>query len=304
MGPIEFAGLIALGALWGASFLLIRIGVPDFGPVALVGVRLAIASAIVLGYSRATSQSLPRVQDWRRWLVVGAINTALPFVLFSVAELRVTASLGSILNATTPFFAAVLGAVWLGQRLARGRVAGLAIGLIGVVLVVGWDTGLSSPADYLAALAGLGGGASYAVGTLLVRRLFPHAGSTTLAAGQQTAAACLMIPLGVDRLARGNAGDGCVVGGSWPRCGDDSHRIPDFFLAAGQIRGAGRAVGDVHHPDLWRCLGCGVPWRGVRADAGGWPADHFVRRRAGQRGAPTRPITRVIRYDQFRCAHA
>jgi drug/metabolite transporter (DMT)-like permease len=197
MGPIEFAGLIALGALWGASFLLIRIGVPDFGPVALVGVRLAIASAIVLGYSRATSQSLPRVQDWRRWLVVGAINTALPFVLFSVAELRVTASLGSILNATTPFFAAVLGAVWLGQRLARGRVAGLAIGLIGVVLVVGWDTGLSSPADYLAALAGLGGGASYAVGTLLVRRLFPHAGSTTLAAGQQTAAACLMIPLGV-----------------------------------------------------------------------------------------------------------
>ena len=196
MGPIEFVALIALGALWGASFLLIRIGVPDFGPIALVGVRLAIASVLVLTYTRATGQSLPRLHDWRRWLVVGAINTALPFVLFSVAELRVTASLGSILNATTPFFAAVLGAVWLGQRLKRGRVAGLVIGLVGVVLVVGWDVGLASGADYLAALAGLGGGASYAVGTLLVRRLFPHEGSTTLAAGQQTAAACLMIPLG------------------------------------------------------------------------------------------------------------
>lgn len=196
MGPVEFAALIVLGALWGASFLLIRVGVPDFGPVALVGVRLAIASSIVLAYARATGYALPRMQDWRRWIVVGAINTALPFVLFSVAELRVTASLGSILNATTPFFAAVLGVAWLGQRLARGRVVGLLVGLLGVVLVVGWDVGLESPADYLAALAGLGGGASYAVGTLLVRRLFPQAGSTTLAAGQQTAAAVLMVPLG------------------------------------------------------------------------------------------------------------
>lgn len=196
MGLIEFAALVTLSALWGASFLLIRIGVPDFGPVALVGVRLAIASVLVLAYTRASGQSLPRLQDWRRWLVVGAVNTALPFVLFSVAELRVTASLGSILNATTPFFAAILGTVWLGQRLAPGRVVGLIIGLTGVVLVVGWDVGLESLDDYLAAVAGLGGGASYAVGTLLVRRLFPHAGSTTLAAGQQTAAACLMIPLG------------------------------------------------------------------------------------------------------------
>ena len=84
MGPVEFAALIVLGALWGASFLLIRVGVPAFGPVALVGVRLAIASSIVLAYARATGYTLPRVQDWRRWLVVGAINTALPFVLFSV----------------------------------------------------------------------------------------------------------------------------------------------------------------------------------------------------------------------------
>ena len=107
MGPVEFAALIVLGALWGASFLLIRVGVPAFGPVALVGVRLAIASSIVLAYARATGYTLPRVQDWRRWLVVGAVNTALPFVLFSVAELRVTASLGSILNATTPITHAI-----------------------------------------------------------------------------------------------------------------------------------------------------------------------------------------------------
>jgi drug/metabolite transporter (DMT)-like permease len=195
MGPVEFVALIVLGALWGASFLLIRIGVADFGPVALVGVRLAIASAIVLAFTRGAGQTLPRVQDWRRWLVVGTINTALPFVLFSVAEMRITASLGSILNATTPFFAAVLGAVWLGQRLARGRLVGLVVGLVGVVLVVGWDVGLQTPDDYFAAGIGTVGAASYALGTLLVRRLFPHAGSTTLAAGQQTAAACLMVPL-------------------------------------------------------------------------------------------------------------
>jgi drug/metabolite transporter (DMT)-like permease len=186
-----------LGALWGASFLLIRIGVPGFGPVSLVGVRLGIAAAIILAYTGATSQKLPRVQDWRRWLVVGAFNSALPFVLFSFAGLRVTASLGSILNASTPFFAAILSSVWLRQRLAFGRVVGLVVGLIGVSFVVGWDVGLESPADYLAALAGLGGGASYAVGTFLVRHLFPTECATTLAAGQQTAAACLMVPLAV-----------------------------------------------------------------------------------------------------------
>jgi drug/metabolite transporter (DMT)-like permease len=109
--------------------------------------------------------------------------------------MRITASLGSILNATTPFFGAVLGAVWLGQRLARGRLVGLVVGLVGVVLVVGWDVGLQTPDDYFAAGIGTVGAASYALGTLLVRRLFPHAGSTTLAAGQQTAAACLMVPL-------------------------------------------------------------------------------------------------------------
>lgn len=197
MGLFEFGFLLVLGAMWGTAFAFIRIASPEFGPVALVAVRITLAASIVLAYARLSGHAMPSLRDWRKWLVVGAINTALPFFLFSYAELRVTSSLASVMNSTTPLWGAVLAATWLRQSLPARRVAGLAAGFAGVMLVVGWDAGLRDAADYVSALAALGGGASYAVGTLLVRRLFPMAASVTLAVGQLVGAAVIMAPAGV-----------------------------------------------------------------------------------------------------------
>ncbi|NBQ32790.1 MAG: DMT family transporter [Proteobacteria bacterium] len=197
MGLLEFGVLLFLGALWSTAFLFLRLGTPEFGPAALVGVRITVASVIVVGYVWGTGQTLPDCRDWRKWLLVGVVNTALPFFLFSFSELRITSSLASVMNSTTPFFGAILSATWLRQTMSWQKIGGLVAGFGGVLLVVGWDQELHDVADYVSALAALGGGASYAVGTLLVRRLFPMASSVTLAAGQQVGAAVVMAPIGL-----------------------------------------------------------------------------------------------------------
>lgn len=197
MGLLEFGVLLFLGALWSTAFLFLRLGSPEFGPAALVGVRITVASVIVVGYVWGTGQTLPDRRDWRKWLLVGVVNTALPFFLFSFSELRITSSLASVMNSTTPFFGAILSATWLRQTMSWQKIGGLVAGFGGVLLVVGWDQELHDVADYVSALAALGGGASYAVGTLLVRRLFPTASSVTLAAGQQVGASVVMAPIGL-----------------------------------------------------------------------------------------------------------
>ena len=103
MGLLEFGVLLFLGALWSTAFLFLRLGTPEFGPPALVGVRITVASVIVVGYVWGTGQTLPDRRDWRKWLLVGVVNTALPFFLFSFSELRITSSLASVMNSTTPF---------------------------------------------------------------------------------------------------------------------------------------------------------------------------------------------------------
>lgn len=197
MGLLEFGVLLFLGALGSTAFLFMRLGTPEFGPAALVGVRITVAAVILLACAWGSSQALPNRRDWRKWLIVGIINTALPFFLFSYSNMRITSSLSSVMTATTPFFGAILSATWLRQSLSLTKTGGLMAGFAGVLLFVGWDQALDELADYVCALAALGGAASYAVGTLLVRRLFPNASSVTLAAGQQVGAAVVMAPIGL-----------------------------------------------------------------------------------------------------------
>ena len=197
MGLLEFVVLLFLGALFSTSFAFLRLATPEFGPASLVAVRVTTAAAILFTYVLVTGRALPDRRDWWKWLVVGITNTALPFFLFSFSELRITSSLASVINSATPFFGEILAATWLRQSLSWQKIGGLVTGLAGVILVVGWDQELHDLADYASALAALGGAASYAVGTLLVRRLFPNVASVTLAAGQLAGAAVIMAPVGL-----------------------------------------------------------------------------------------------------------
>jgi drug/metabolite transporter (DMT)-like permease len=151
----DAAELILLGALWGASFLFMRIGVPEFGPLALVFVRVAGASLLLLPLLQARGQMAALRTHWRPLLVVGLSNSALPFVLFTAAALVLTAGLSGIFNATAPLWGALVAWLWLNDRPTPMRALGIAIGFAGV-LGLAWDrAGLKSDGHGLSAAAGI-----------------------------------------------------------------------------------------------------------------------------------------------------
>src|SRR5215216_3015887 len=156
MTPRQVAMLLALAALWGASFLFMRVGVPSFGPVVLADARVAIAGAALLVYALAIGGRPALRARWRDYLLLGAVNAALPFSLLAAAELEIEASLAAVLNAMAPLCGALVAAVWLGQPVTRAAKAGLVLGVTGVALVVGLSPFTLDLAFVLAVFACLG----------------------------------------------------------------------------------------------------------------------------------------------------
>ncbi|WP_300449973.1 DMT family transporter [Accumulibacter sp.] len=169
MNAASTARLFLLAAIWGASFLFMRIGVPVFGPVALIMFRVAIAAGFLWLASRWLGQTLGLRRHWRYFLTLGVLNSALPFVLFAYAAQALPASLLSILNATAPLFGAAIGALWLRLPLSIPVALGLACGLAGVSLLVGQNVALSGDRAWPALAAGLLAPASYGVASLYTR---------------------------------------------------------------------------------------------------------------------------------------
>src|SRR5215218_3192703 len=113
MKPRDFAGLIMLGALWGGSFLFIRVAVPALGPFLLVALRVGLAAAALFLYAMAAG-SMPKIRSrWRSFLVLGFLDAAVPFPLTAAAEMHRTASLAASLNSTTVMVTAIVAAVWM-----------------------------------------------------------------------------------------------------------------------------------------------------------------------------------------------
>jgi drug/metabolite transporter (DMT)-like permease len=125
--------LLLLAALWGGSFLFMRLAAPEFGPLALVFVRVAGASALLLPLLVFRGETAALRTHWRPILVVGVTNSALPFAGFALAALVLNAGLMAIFNATAPLWAAVIGTLWLKDRLSGLRWLGLGIGFAGVL---------------------------------------------------------------------------------------------------------------------------------------------------------------------------
>ena len=189
MRPRDLAILFALAAVWGASFLFIRIAAPAFGPFPLVFGRVVIA-ALVLGLGMlALRRPIGLRAHARKLLVLALLNAALPFSLVAAAELRLTASFAAILNSTVPLWGALFGVVWLGERIGVRRSMGLLLGLVGVAVLVGWSGIARTPADLLSAGAMLVATASYAAAGVYTKRELAGVPSATLALGQQVAAA-------------------------------------------------------------------------------------------------------------------
>ena len=194
MSTRSAALLVLLGALWGGSFVFMRVAVPALGPVALSFVRVALAAAILLAVAGA-QRGLPDLsRHWRAFAVVGAVNSALPFALFSYAAQHLTVSTLAILNATSPFFGAALAALWLGEPLTRRKLAGLALGITGVAVLAGWKPEALAGATGLAMVACLGGALCYALAGASAKRRLAAVPSFAVAAASQLFAAIALAP--------------------------------------------------------------------------------------------------------------
>lgn len=189
--------LVALAALWGGSFLFMRVGAPEFGAVALVAVRVALAAAALLPLVVWRRQLAALRVHWRAIAVVGLINSALPFVLFTYAALSINAGLSAVFNATAPLWGALIAWLWLNDRPGASRGAGLAVGFAGVAWLA-WDkAAFKAGADDtgLAVLACLAATLCYGIGANYTKRRLAGVSPLAVAAGSQVAAAvALVIP--------------------------------------------------------------------------------------------------------------
>ncbi|MBI3774589.1 MAG: DMT family transporter [Gammaproteobacteria bacterium] len=155
--------LAVLAAIWGASFLFTRISVPVFGPTLLVEWRMGLAALLLAAVSLWLKRRLEIKTHWKYFLVLGLVNSALPFLLFSFAAQTVSASLLSILNATAPIWGAIIGAVWTRQALSNKTMLGLALGVAGVAILVGFDEVTLRPGAGIAITAGLCAACCYGI---------------------------------------------------------------------------------------------------------------------------------------------
>ena len=184
-----------LGALWGGSFLFIRVAVPALGPFLLVELRVGLAAAALFLYALAAG-SMPKIRGrWRSFLVLGFLNAAVPFSLISAAEIHLTASLAAILNATTVMFTAIVAAVWMGDALTARKAVGIVLGIFGVSVLVGWDPLPLNGAVLLAVAAMLLASLSYALGATYAKRSFSGIPPLGMAIGQLGGAVALLMPL-------------------------------------------------------------------------------------------------------------
>ncbi len=182
-----------LGAIWGASFMFQRVAAPQFGPLPLVELRLALGALPFLPFLWRDRRHFRGL--WWRVIGVGAINSAIPFTLFAWAIERAPAGIGAISNATTAIFAALLALVLFGEKIQSRRAIGLAAGFVGVaVLASGRSAGASITS---AAIAGTCGGFLYALGAVLARRHLNGLPPAALAAATLGTGAILVAPLAI-----------------------------------------------------------------------------------------------------------
>jgi drug/metabolite transporter (DMT)-like permease len=189
--PVEIA---VLGAIWGASFLFMRIAASEFGPAALVELRLALGAIVLSPFLWRARAHFP-LRMWPKLALIGAINSAVPFLLFAWGAERAPAGVGAICNAMTVLFTALVGATFFGERIGFGRAITLATGFAGVVVlasgrIAGAQIGPAVLAGSVAALL-------YGIGIQLVRRHLTGLPATAVAPATLACAAVLLLPFGI-----------------------------------------------------------------------------------------------------------
>lgn len=192
MRPRDVVELFVLAALWGGSFLFMRIAVPDFGPVVVAALRVAGASLLLLPLLAARGELRALATHWRPIALVGLANSALPFLAFAYGAQTIDAGALAIFNSATPLFAAAIAWLWLGDRLSSTRLFGLVVGFAGVTGIAAYKAGLHGGGTVLSIAACLAGAMCYGVSPSLTKRHLTGVPPLAIATGSQLSATALL----------------------------------------------------------------------------------------------------------------
>jgi drug/metabolite transporter (DMT)-like permease len=170
MNRAAYSQLLLLGALWGAAFMFMRIAVPEFGAFALAGSRIAMAALAMLLLVLILREPLHVKTHWKKYLIVGAINTAIPFIAYCFAALYIPSGYSAIANSTTPIWGALIAWLWFKEKLGISKWLGIAFAFLGVIALVGLQPVAITPMVIAGMLACLGAAAMYGTASFLIKR--------------------------------------------------------------------------------------------------------------------------------------
>jgi len=190
----DLIDLMALAAIWGASFLFTRVSVPEFGSFALVFIRALAAALFLLPLVFIKHQWGALVAHWRAIALVGVFNCVLPFLLFAWALLSITSGFASIGNATAALWTPLVAWAWFGERLAGVRVAGLLVGFVGVGILAADEAGFHGDHGWLAVGAVLLATLMYGVSANMARRHLQGVPAMSVSLGTQLIALVMLAP--------------------------------------------------------------------------------------------------------------
>mgnify|MGYP000982318691 CR=1 FL=1 len=195
MGLFDLAMLLILSAIWGSSFIFMRYLSPILGPIATAGMRLFVAGIALVLFFLAVRFKPEWKRNWKVFLVTGIINSGIPFLCYSFAALYLPAAIEAILNAMSPMFSALFGAIWLGERFTWKKGIGLFLGIGGVVLLGRSGEFESSFMTVLSILACIFAAACYAVAGVYLKKRASDVKPLALAGGSLFFVGVLFLPL-------------------------------------------------------------------------------------------------------------
>ncbi len=193
---LDVAKLIFVGAIWGGAFIFIAIALGDFGPISIASWRVSLGAVVLLGIALAIGQKFPRGwHEWRKIVFVGCLNSAIPFFLISWGQQFISSAESALLMAMGTFFALIVSHFTsVDERINLPRALGVVVGFSGVLVLVFWDiqeSGLGAlPGQIAVTLAGC----SYAMSSIVSRRL-THLPMISTSAATMLSACLYMIPL-------------------------------------------------------------------------------------------------------------
>lgn len=195
MRPPDAARLVLLGAIWGSSFIFIKLALEGYTSLQIVAGRIAAGAVTLLLLVKLKGLEMPKDRRiWRSLVFMSVIANVIPFTLINIGTARVSSALASILNSTTPIFTALFTAWILSQeRLRAVQIGGVALGFGGVAVIVGGGGGGSIWGQLAIVLASV----CYGIGFVYARRALVGASCSpiSLSAGQLSIGAIIMAPV-------------------------------------------------------------------------------------------------------------